>query len=382
MARTMNVNIGKKLSILHTEASMGWGGQEIRILQEAVRFTKLGYRVLIACQEGSQIAKNAAISKLPLHIVRMRLPFDPPALVKFLQIIKSEKIDIIHTHSSKDSWIAGMAGRISGVPVVRSRHLSTPVGQKWMTALVYRYFCDAIIASGKHIKEALTKDNGIDPEKIYSIAAGVDIKRYNTAISRDKVRNELQLRGSLPVVGMVAILRSWKGHRYLLEAVPKIVSIYPDAKFLIVGNGPQWDNLNKKVHDLRIGENVIMTNFRDDIPEIIAALDILVLPSIASEATSQVIPQALAMGKPVIAANVGGLPEIIEDGVTGLLVPPKDHEAISNAVIWMTEHREKAHEMAMKGKDKILKNYTFQKMIEQTDDVYNQVLRKKRKQIK
>ncbi len=373
--------MSKRLSILHTEASKGWGGQEIRILQEAVRFAESGYRVSIACQKDSLIAKNAATSGLPVYIVSMRFPLDPMAITEFLHIIKKEKIDVIHTHSSKDSWNAGIAGRISGVPIVRSRHLSTPVGNRWFTTFVYRYLCDAIITSGTQIKEALINNNSLDPAKIYSIAAGVDTERYNTNVSGDRIRDELSLMESMPVVGVVAILRSWKGHKYLIEAVPKVVSVYPDAKFLIVGDGPKWDDLKKQVHDLGIDRNVNMTNFRNDIPEIIAALDMLVLPSIASEATSQVIPQALAMGKPVIATNVGGLPEIIDDGVTGLLIPPRDHEAISNAVIWMTQHREETYKMAMEGRKKILENYTFKKMVEQTDDIYHCVLKKGKKQV-
>lgn len=367
------------MRILHTEASTGWGGQEIRILQESLSFTKLGYRILIACQKGSQLAEQAIKSGLPVFIIQMRFAYDPVAIAKLLRLIRGERVDVVHTHSSRDSWIAGIAGRIAKIPVVRSRHLSTPVNQSWCSTFVYRYLSDIIITSGTHIKDALVTKNKLDPAKTVSIPAGVDIERFDINISGEKIRNEFRLKNALPIVGVVAILRSWKGHSYLLEAIPRVVSIYPDARFLIIGNGPQWDNLHKKIRELGIENHVIMTGFRDDIPEIMAALDIFVLPSTASEATSQVIPQALAMGKPAIATNVGGLPEIIEDGVTGLLILPKDHEAISNAIIWMVKHREKAHEMAMNGRDKILKRYTFQRMIERTSEVYNYVLKNKKK---
>jgi glycosyltransferase involved in cell wall biosynthesis len=153
-----------------------------------------------------------------------------------------------------------------------------------------------------------------------------------------------------------------------------VVSIFPEAKFIIVGNGPQWHNLHQQIHTLGIDKHVIMTGFRDDTPEIMSALDIFILPSIASEATSQVIPQALAMNKPVIATNTGGLPEIIEDGVTGLLIPPEDPDAIANAIIRMAKEKEGARELAKRGKEKVLENYTFQQMINRTNEVYQHVL--------
>ncbi len=369
----------RKLTILHTEASKGWGGQEIRVIQEATRFAELGYRVLIACHEGSGISEKARAAGLPVHIVPMRITCDPTAIVKFLKLLKTEKVDIIHTHSSKDSWIAGIAGRISGTPIVRSRHLTTPVKKKWLTAFVYRSLCDVIITSGMCIKNALVADNKIDPGKIVSIPAGVDTDKFNTSIKGEKIRAEFAIENAYPVVGVVAILRHWKGHRFLLKAVPEVVSKYPDAKFIIAGNGPQWNNLQKQIRDLGIENNVIMAGFRKDAPEIMAALDIFILPSVASEATSQVIPQALAIGKPVIASNAGGLPEIVEDGVTGLLVEPKDHNGIAKAIIRMAGNREETEKMALKGREKILKDYTFQGMIENTAGIYEQLLKKTEK---
>ncbi|MEE8329090.1 MAG: glycosyltransferase family 4 protein, partial [Thermodesulfovibrionia bacterium] len=240
-----------KFKILHTEASLGWGGQEIRIVQESIELTKRGYHILIACQKGSQIAKQAAVAGLTVFTVPMRFTCDPVAIIKFLRIIKTEKVDIIHTHSSKDSWIVGIAGRLSKIPVVRSRHLSTPVGKSWHTTFVYRYLAVIIITSGTHIKEALVTRNKLNPEKIVSIPAGVDIERFDMKnINGIKILDEFGLNDAFPIVGIVAILRSWKGHRYMLEAVPKVVSFFPEARFLIVGNGPAYERIQQKIRDL------------------------------------------------------------------------------------------------------------------------------------
>ncbi len=367
----------RKLTILHTEASKGWGGQEIRIFQESLKFAQCGHRILIACQEGSKISQKAKEAGFSVYIIRMEYPVAPIAVCKFLKIVKDEKVDIIHTHSSKDSWLAGIAGRISVTPVVRSRHLTTPVGQNYLTAFVYRHLCDIIITSGMHIRDTLITRNKLNPEKIVSIPAGVDTEKFHLNISGDKIRTEFKLENSYPVVGTVAILRHWKGHRFLLEAVPKVISIFPEAKFLIIGDGPQMDNLRSQIHSLNIEKHVIMPGFRNDVPEIMSALDIFILPSVASEATSQVIPQALAEGKPVIAADAGGLSEIIEDGITGLLIPPGNSDAIAGAIIRMAKNKEEAKGMASRGRNKILEGYTFQKMTEDTEKVYYQVLKKR-----
>ncbi len=368
----------EKITVLHTEASLGWGGQEIRVIQEAVRFTELGCRMLIACQQGSRIAEQARLAGLPVYIVRMRFPCDPLAMADILGIVREKGVDLLHTHSSRDSWIAGAAGRLFGIPVIRSRHLSTPVHPGWSSTFVYRYLADLIITSGIHIKEALERDNKLPPGKIVSIAAGADSERFALTISGKKIREELGLENAFPLVGVIAILRSWKGHQYLLEAVKNVVAEFPEARFLIVGNGPWESNLRSKITELGIERYVIMTGFREDIPEIMAALDIFVLPSTASEATSQVIPQALLMGKPVIATNVGGLPELIENGVTGLLIPPGNAEALGEAVLQMATRRDQAAEMARNGRKKILEGYTFEVMIRRTAECYAQVLRAKR----
>ena len=366
--------MGAETTILHTEASTGWGGQEIRIILESLEFAGRGYRMLIACPAEARISAKAAEAGLRVINLPMRGPFDPRAIKKFLSIIKSEKVDIIHTHSSKDSWLAGMAGRLAKTPVVRSRHLSTPVGKSWFTSFVYRSLPDRIITSGEAIKRMLVERNGIDPAKIVSVPAGVDTEKYNPQVSAAKVIKELGLAGAYPVVGCVAMLRSWKGQKDLFDAVPRIIKSYPEARFVIAGDGPKREEFLGQIRALGIERSVIMTGLRKDVEEIIAALDIFVLLSTASEATSQVIPQALSIGKAVVATDVGGLPEIIEDNVTGLLIPKGDPAAIADAIIKLADDKELAGRLARTGREKVLKDFTLKGMIDKTEGVYNRLL--------
>ena len=364
----------KRLTILHTEASMGWGGQEIRVVQESCILAERGVRVIIACQEGATIGERAREAGLPVHLIQIRSQYDPWAVKDFIRLIKAEAVDIVHTHSSRDGWVAGAAGKLTGTIVVRSRHLSTLIGANWFSSFPYRYLTDAIIASGNDIKETLARRNKLDPHKIVSASAGVDLKRFRREISGEGVRKELGLEDAYPVVGIVAVLRSWKGHDYLLESVKSVVEEFPKARFVLAGDGPRREALHEKVKALGIGESVIMAGFRSDVPEVMAALDIFILPSYASEATSQVLPQALAMGKPVIVTSIPGLMEIVEDKVTGLLVRPKDPVAIASAIVEMAKDKEAARRMMERGHEKILKGYTIEVMMKKTTDVYDRLL--------
>src|SRR5207244_6426708 len=136
------------------------------------------------------------------------------------------------------------------------------------------------------------------------------------------VRAELGLRG--PAVGLVGNIRGSKGHAYFLEAARSVLAQRSDARFLIVGDGIGFDDVRRRVKEMGLESHVVMTGFRRDMPEVMAALDVLVLPSVKSEAVSQVIPQALAVGTPVVGTTVGGTPELVRDGETGRLRHPAD----------------------------------------------------------
>src|SRR5574337_221876 len=294
--------------ILHTESSLGLGGQEIRIMTEARGLLARGWDALIACQPESRLLVEARAASLPVVPVRMRNPLDIRALVALRRLMGACGVALVHTHSSIDSWVATLAAKTRGLPVVRSRHVSIPIPRR--RALIYR-FADRIITSGEAIREVVGAA-GVRAERIVSIPAGVDTSRFHPGVSGHAVRKDLGLTG--PVAGVVAMSRGSKGHRFFLEAAREVLQALPQARFLIVGDGIGYADFRRRVEEMGLGGVVTMTGFRTDVPEVMAALDVLVLPSIRSEATSQVIPQALAVGTPVVATATGGIPEIIRDG--------------------------------------------------------------------
>jgi glycosyltransferase involved in cell wall biosynthesis len=356
--------------ILHTEASLGLGGQEIRILGEVRWLLDHGWNALIVCPPSSRLLSEARSVDLPAMAVGMRGTLDVAALLRLRALMRAQRVDLVHTHSSVDSWLATLAAKSLRLPVVRSRHVTIPILRR--RALIYR-LADRIITTGEAVA-AHVRRAGVPAERVVPITAGVDTARFHPGVSGKAVREELGLAPEARVVGLVANVRGSKGHAVFLEAARELLETRRDARFLIVGDGVGYADVRRRVHEMGLETRVIMTGFRRDIPEVMAALDVLVLPSTKSEATSQVIPQALAVGTPVAAAATGGIPEIVRDGETGRLVAPGDARALARAVGSLLDDPTRAHEMALAGQALVRQRYSADITMSATTDVYRGLL--------
>ena len=354
--------------IVHTEASVGFGGQELRILTETRWLRDHGWRALIVAQPGSRLCAEADAAALPVAAVPMRRALDLRALLALRRLFAARGAALVHTHSSVDSWLGGLAARSLGLPVVRSRHVTIAVPRR--RALVYR-IPQRILTSAERVKGVLTAA-GVDPHKIVAVPPGVDTTRFHAGLSGAGVRAELGLAG--PVVGLVANIRGSKGHDVFLEAARAVLAQVPETRFLIVGDGVGYDDVRTRVDRLGLAGVVTMTGFRRDIPDVMAALDVLVLPSIRSEATSQVILQALAVGTPVVATAIGGSPEVIRDGETGHLVPPNDAHALAHAIARSLRDPAGARAMARAGQVFVRERLSLDAQMTLTTRVYGELL--------
>jgi glycosyltransferase involved in cell wall biosynthesis len=357
-----------KATILHTEASLGFGGQELRILTEVRWLLDHGWSAGIAAQPGSRLLAEARAAGLPICPVAMTSPVGLPAIVRLRRVMQARRVDLVHTHSSVDSWVATLAAKSAGCRVVRSRHVS--IGIRRRRALIYR-LADRVITSGEHVRQ-MVMSVGVPADRVVAIPAGIDATRFGPDVSGASVRSELALTG--PVVGLVANIRGSKGHRFFLEAARLVLARRPDTRFLIVGDGVGFEDVRRRVAEMALDAVVLMTGFRHDVPEIMAALDVLALPSIRSEAFPQVVAQALAVGTAVVGTTVGGIPEIIREGQTGRLVPPADAEALAGAILDLLGDVEAARAMARRGQALVRERFTVDAMMAATIAVYRSVL--------
>ncbi|MCD6319817.1 MAG: glycosyltransferase family 4 protein, partial [Candidatus Desulfofervidaceae bacterium] len=251
--------------------------------------------------------------------------------------------------------------------LIRTRHLSTPIGKNPLSRLIYNILPDAVITTGEAIREKMIKYNRFNPDKIISIPTGVDLERFDPK----KVQPVLN-KGSF-LIGMVSVLRSWKGHKYFISAVPEILKQIPKAKFYIVGDGPQKENIWRQIEQMGLENKVFMLGYRKDVPEILASLNIIVHPSTGHEGVPQTILQALAMQKPIVTTNVGGIPEVIQDHYTGILIPPCDSQAIAQAVINLFKNPVLSKKLGENGRRLVEKYYSFEAMLDKVERVYADV---------
>ena len=358
--------------ILHTESSVGFGGQELRVIAESRWLAAHGRPVLIAAQPGARVLAEAAGADVLSVAVPMRAAWDLRAVVALRQLIRARGVGLVHTHSSIDAWVAGLAARSLGVPIVRGRHVSIPIPRR--RALVYR-LADRVITSGEAVA-AIVRGAGVPADRVVAIGPGLDTERFHPNVSGAGVRAELGLHG--PAVGLVANIRGSKGHAYFLEAARVVLRTRPDTSFLIVGDGIGFDDVQRRVKEMDLDSRVVMTGFRRDVPEVMAALDVLVLPSIKSEAMSQVIPQALAVGTPVVGSTVGGTPELIRDGETGRLVPPADAPALAAAILDLIADPARARALARRGQAIMLAEHSMDATMARTLAVYDAARRARR----
>lgn len=231
-----------------------------------------------------------------------------------------------------------------------------------------------ILTSGQGIAQMVSEQVGVSAEKIKCIPAGVDFRRFDFHISGKKIREELEISPEQPLIGKIAVIRGWKGYDYFIGSAPLVLEQFPDAKFVIVGAGPGLESVRTIVKDKGLEKSIFVLGHREDIPEIMAALDVHCVASFAVEGTTQVIPQAFAMKTPVVAARTASIPPIVGNGEWGILVEPKNSQDMANGIIKLLKDRELAQTMIDKAYDFCKKELSIDQMIDQTIAVYHEVL--------
>jgi len=367
----------KKFTILHTEWSEGWGGQEIRILLEMKEHRKQGHGLYLLCPPRTKLADEAAGMGIEVIPYKIRTPWNPGAIRKLKNLIQELKVEVLHSHSSVDSWAGGLAGRWARVPVlVRTRHISVRVRRPWLNRIYY--LPDAIITTGEHIRRELLQTHKIPAERIISIPTGADLGRFHPGPPDLELKKRMGLPIDSPVITLVAVLRAQKRHELVIAAAAEVIKVFPQARFLFVGDGPGRNRVEQEIKNARLESQILMTGYREDVPAILSFTDLGIISSVA-EGIPQFLFQIMAMGKPVIATEVGGIPEIVTSGVTGVLIPPEDPAALAKAMVQVLGDPGSARRLGEEGRRLVEKEYTVEKMSEKVYRVYQQVYERKQR---
>ncbi len=382
------------------------GGMREHLLNLVGGLDPSEYRITVACPPDEGMVARLKRSGAEVRTFALKGELSPwsdwKAALFLRRLIRSERIQLVHVHSFK----AGLVARIAAGGRGRSGASSTAhpdvghpaIGRPKVVYTVHNFifgeggkglkrrlyiFLENLLAPRTDrivtVSGALRQDLlrlGVPPEKVVPIYNGIDTRRFayvrNPEV-RARKRAELGLADNRFVVGTVARLIPSKGVGFLLGAVSRVLARIPGAVFLIVGDGPQRQELEGMAGRLGIGEAVRFLGFREDVPELLAAFDLFVLPSL-SEGMAITLVEAMAAGRPVVASKTGGMVEVVEDGKTGLLVPPGDSEALAEAILRL--HRDPAGtaEFVAAAERRVEEKFTLEAMLRQTREVYRSVL--------
>ncbi|MFZ5806398.1 MAG: glycosyltransferase family 4 protein [Verrucomicrobiota bacterium] len=363
------------LAIVHTESSKEWGGQEIRVFIEMQAMRLRGYRMFLAAPKNSEIYRRCQKADFPVFAFSDSRLLFPWSIFRLKNFFRKENVRIVNTHSSRDSWIAGLAARWAKVPLIlRTRHIDVKYPNRFLSRVVYRDLPHHIITTSQKIASNLANDLKLPSERITCIPTGIDLIKFDSNIT-STLRQELNIYGNEKLVGMVSVIRSWKGHEYFIEAAHKISQQRTDVRFVIVGGGPMKEFIVDKIQSQNLDGVIQMLGHREDIAEVLAGLDVIVLPSYAHEGVPQILLQALAMNKPIVASRIGGIPEIIHHGENGLLVEPQNSDSLAEAMLQYIDDIQWARRLAHKGRAQIQQTHTIELMCQALEKLYAKYLR-------
>ena len=368
----------KKLTVIHLVEDMKTGGAERVIADIAEGLDSERYDVRVWCvTRGGNTADELAEKGVEVKILGISSYHNPFNVLRLKRLLREAGPDIVHTHG----YFASVIGRISAqkaeVPVILAHVHSTYWDYKKRHILMERKlsrFTRKLICCSKAVENFVRDVEKIGNAKTVVIYNGVDEARFYPRKDTPSIRSELGLDEKALVVGTISSLAPHKGHEYLVRAASLVKEKFPSAKFLIVGDGPLRTDLENLANNLKIHTNILFTGARKDIPKILSVMDVFVLPSSLREGLGIAIIEAMAAEKPVVATDIGGIPEAVQRGETGFLVPPGNPRALAKAIIELLQNPEKAKEMGKKGRVRFKEKFTRKHMLSEIDALYQSAI--------
>ncbi len=358
------------MRLLHTEASPGWGGQERRILVEAKGMRERGHEVTFVIQKGGGLVHPAREAGFLVY----ELPFwktrSPLLLFQLMKIIRKHRIELVNTHSSLDGWIGGIAGKLSGCRVVRTRHLSTAVREGLNSRLLYNWLADQVVTTCQETAEVISRQAHLGEKRCRSVPTGVDSSLTVADEAQVKAfRAELGVGPGEYLIGTLCVLRGWKGISDLLQCA-KLLENEPHLKWVVVGSGVSESFFHEEHKRLGLDGRVFFAGHIEPPFTALAAMDLFLLLSWANEGVSQASLQAAWLERPLITTPTGGLKEVCIDQETGIIVPPRDPSAVALAVQELLADEKRRLEMGQKAKALVKRQFTLERMLDQMEQVY------------
>jgi len=373
-----------KARICHITKATGVAGSEKHLLTLLTSLDKAKYQVTLVLLVERDKPLDDYVRRLEeggvqVKRVLIRGDIDPLLVWRLYRLLREGNYDIVHTHLIHADLYGTLAAKLAGVPIIVStKHADDPFRRYPFYAFLDRLaskFANKIIVISDSLRRFFAEVEGLDLGKIIRIYYGLDAVKFEVhSLGGSSVREEFGIKSNAPLAGIVARLDPQKGHTYLLTAFAQVVEALPEARLLVVGDGYLRGDLERQARELGIAHQVIFTGWRDDVPRVMTELDLLILSSL-SEGFGLVLLEAMAAAKPIVASQVSAIPEIVIDGETGILVPPKDPDALAEALIKLLRNPALAREMGRKGRKRLEKEFSVERMITETERVYDSLIK-------
>src|ERR1700722_1152928 len=369
--------------IFYLVDSFNLGGTETQAVELALRMSARGHRVTLGCLKAEgPLRRRLEGSSVELQEFHPNGGIDSAGgvyqLARLIWHLRKRGYDIVHTHDLWSNMLRIPALRLAGVPVIISSrrdlgHLDWYEGKRrvWLRRIQNLSHC--ILANATSIRDALIAEDGFAAEKLRVIHNGINVEKFRRTGDRKTVLPQVSEGKLIVLVGNMH--SEVKGHSWLIACAPAIVAEFPSAKFVLGGDGERRGQFESEVQASGLGERFLFLGRRNDVAEILACCDIAVLPSLA-EGLPNALLEYMAAGLPAIVSNVGGNAELVDDGVTGLLVPPRDSDALSAALLQLLRDPLLARQLGRSGREFTERNFSFERMVQQVEDLYAELLRK------
>ena len=365
-------------TVLHLSSSSGAGGAESVMARLAAGLDPSRYRSVACLFRDGWLRERCEQSGIETHIVGITGKLDLRWLRTFTRLLRQHDVTLIHAHEFGANTYGALAARMLGIPLVATVHGRHYYADCASRRLAYRLVSHiaTMVAVSEDVKRFLVRTTGAAERRIQVVHNGIGRPAPLPADEVGRRRLALGIGPGERIVGVVGSLYGVKGHRYLLEAAPRILEVWPSTTFFIVGTGAGEAELKAQAKRLGLDGRVRFLGFREDVEALLSLFDVFALPSL-SEGLSIALLEAMAAGKPVVATNVGGNPELIIDGETGLLVPPRDARALAAGIGSLLGDAAEARRLSENGLDRVKRYFGVETMIESYQAVYERALERR-----
>ena len=359
------------LSVLQVASAFpNWGGAELHALNLSQQLQRRGHDVTVACRPGRFVEERAHQMGLPTVPITVRKQNDWHDYGALRRFLREKPIDVLHAHWSTDMIVPPFAALRAHVPVrIMTRHMPYPFKNRFGAWLYSQVLWTRLVTVSASVRETMLAC-GVAPDKVEVIHHGTNIEEFiQTTASPQSIKRGLGIPDDCLTVGVVGRIAPEKGHLVLLQAAALLGDRYP-LRYVIVGDGPSEGTIREAVRTLGLEDRVVFAGFRDDVNNVIAALDIMTLPSTWAEPCAAVVQQAMALGKPVVGTRAGGTPEMIVEGETGFLVTPSDFQSLAEAIARLAGDAFLRKRLGMAGRERVESHFSLRLMTDRIEALY------------